>query len=664
MKSLKWKKHFPLILALWIVFPLFSELPLWATCTFLFITMATFIRDELRVNLLPPFFKHILTVGSLAATLFYFKTLKGYEPAINFLALITALKVFESKNLRDYKILLYFMIFLVMGNALFFQTATLSLHILISLFLIFTLFLEQSKGLGLRYEYFGSLKTLLKLFLYTAPFIALIFLIFPRYGGIFGGPQLNTTKNLIGFSDELDPAKIQELLQNDTLVFRVEFPEGQNVLPKDLYWRGLILSATNGQTWKAITQNFQTSRSEFLIENETQKNKNTIKQTFILEPSYKDFLFALDLPLEISNFSHPSFSSKKLKAQTFKATRPIAIRLKYDVISQFNSYPFYELSDEEKSEYLNFPKKLNQSKGQELISSLKDSDENKTIQNVLNYFTTHLSYTLTPGSFEGTRKNYFIDWFLFENKKGFCAHFASSFALLMRMAGIPSRVVIGYQGGEMNQYGNYIIVRENNAHAWTEVFLNKKGWIKIDPTYNVAPERIDRGEDPARLFKKNSNSAFFKFYYNVQLFLDGVGFKWNQFLLNYDLEYQKEFFQKFFHTKFIWSEALGWAFMLSSLFMFLSAFTYGKRFFYSYKKSPQEKLADIYKQLMSRLEKKSCPRYPYESPLAFLKRLENENPLLAVKLKPILETYCFLRYEKKELTTNDVKSFKILSLIN
>jgi uncharacterized membrane protein YuzA (DUF378 family) len=238
-----------------------------------------------------------------------------------------------------------------------------------------------------------------------------------------------------------------------------------------------------------------------------------------------------------------------------------------------------------------------------------------------------------------------VDEFLFNTRRGFCEHYAGSFVFLMRAAGVPARVVTGYQGGELNPAGNYLIVRQSDAHAWAEVWLQGKGWTRVDPTAAVAPERIesgiadavaDNGELP--LFSRRDYPVLRKLY----LQWDAVNNGWNQWVLGYNQEKQKQLLSYLSGGRLSWSDII--YVLVGTTAILLLALSF---WLFRGKRIPRDEVQRIYDRFTTKLLKAGLRRYPHEGPMDFSLRVKKRLPAKTGAIDAITDAYTKLRYAGK-----------------
>jgi hypothetical protein len=293
----------------------------------------------------------------------------------------------------------------------------------------------------------------------------------------------------------------------------------------------------------------------------------------------------------------------------------------------------------------------------QLIKELKDRDPVKTVNNVLNYFATQdFYYSRSPPLLFNNP----VDEFLFETKRGYCEHYASSFTILMRLAGIPARVVTGYQGGEMNPIDNFMTLRQSDAHAWSEVYLDKQGWVRVDPTAAIPPGNIENTADAIRLNStlKKPETLFKTSWFGEQLKQIGYAFdamnnRWNQWVLGYNNKTQKAFFEA------IGIKEITWQGLSQLLFTILAVLT--ALLAYIVFSNQSQKLDDIQKyyfKFLKKLKKYDLVKAPSEGAGDFCGRAVLKQPGKEQAIKSITQLYQELRYNK--VNQNQLDNFKQL----
>lgn len=538
------------------IFPLFFHLPIWVATTWL-VALVWRIQIQRRrwkhPNAIVKIAMAGLCVGLTYAT---YSGINGVEPMVGFLVCSFVLKLIEMKTSKDALIVLFIGFIAVAAQFLFAQTIFAAIVAIGSCVVLLTAWQaalrtrERSIPQHLKY---GA-----ELLIQAAPFMVLFFVFLPRLGPLWSVP-FPKTAGTTGFSDSLTLGDIGELVQSPETAFRAEF-EGAVPHNRDLYWRGLVLNHFDGRSWRAETlDEIQGGMREALVAS------SVFKYSVIMEPHDQRWLFSLGIPVSAKSNNLPI---RLFDGHVLNAKNVISQKTQYDVraVPQ-DIYQFQPLSEAEKA-YLTFlPEGVNP-KSLELVNKWRAEGKSpaQILASILELFSNEFYYTLRPGNYG----RHAIDEFLFSNKRGFCEHYSSSFTFLMRAAGVPSRIVLGYQGGTMNVEEKYIQVRQSDAHAWAEVWMDGR-WLRVDPTSAVSPERIEQGvaealsEEERKLVEPGFwNSPLARALYQRW---DAMGYSWNKWVLNFDDSKQKDLLSTFlgdYHPL-----RVGIAFMVLSVVLFL-----------------------------------------------------------------------------------------------
>ena len=458
-----------------------------------------------------------------------FKGLFGRDASLSLLMIMTALKLLETKTLRDYMLAIMLGYFLI-GNLFLFNQSTVTFASSIFPLLMLTATLANI-SLNNPQSITFLIKLAGKLLLQSVPIMLILFILFPRIPGPLWGIPQDAFSAMTGLSDNLQFGNISQLTKNSSIAFRVQF-KGAIPAKDQLYWRGPVLWHQEERNWLMSSDNIGLHSENLTVQG------NPIHYTITLEPHNRLWLLMLDMPTTIPD------NAKRTHDYSVVANTPVHSRIRYDGIS----YSQYHLE----------AKPLNE---RERILSLQITEgENPRTRALaqswlyltpIQRITTALQlyrqqpfvYTLNPPVLGKDP----VDDFLFKTKKGFCEHYATSFVYLMRAAGVPARIVTGYQGGELNPNGNYLIVRQSDAHAWAEVWLENQGWVRFDPTAAVSPQRIEQGiadsiveRDELPMMARHD----FPLLRKVLLNWDNLNNGWNQWILGYDEKKQLEFLSK------------------------------------------------------------------------------------------------------------------------
>ena len=510
------------------------RIPVWISVLFLLICSARLLYSnpdgQLRQHsaTLMKILAVTLATGILAGTWLSYGTLMGREAGISLLILLTGMKFLEMKTQRDYHIAGFLGLFLILTGFLYSQTIPLACYMLLSVGVLVSALIacnDPGRGLaaGERLLLAGTLLA------QALPLMALIFLLFPRIPGPLWGMPRDANSGLSGLGEEMSPGAITRLIESDDIAFRVKFA-GETPPKPALYWRGPVLWTTDGVTWVR-------SRLRRAAPPRVTLDDPGIAYTVTQEPGRSSALFALELP---EAPPERAFFTHDLQIRT---QQPLDQRKQYSLISH-TSYRLESGAEEEMGLALQLPFAYHQ-RAVALGRSWREGDlpPREIVRSAMRMFNEEpFYYTLSP---PGARSD-LIDEFLFETRQGFCEHYAAAFVVLMRAAGIPARVVTGYQGGKLNPLDGYLVIRQRDAHAWAEVWLEESGWTRVDPTAAVSPARVNEGIEgalpdsvldmPAGLAGSGLMRDAWQRLRNT---LEAIDNRWNQWVLSYDSNRQQ-----------------------------------------------------------------------------------------------------------------------------
>ncbi len=553
------------------------------------------------------------------------------EAFVALLSLMISLKLFELERRRDLVtggILCYF----VIVSGMFFSDALLT-TLYIALALIFNtavLIHVQHDGMG-----FGrSLRLAGRLTVQATPFMLILFVLFPRIqGGLWRRPPQLSAKT--GFSEEIAPGRIANLaLSNDT-AFRVHF-DGPIPPPERLYWRGIVLEQFDGVGWK---------RGSIFRPAATRMTKaaDTISYTLTLEPHQRPWLFSLDLPMIA-----PGRGFWLLDDFSLASRQPVTSRLLYQLRSSPSSRPPAREGTTTQTLYL---PEVGNGQARNLAKSWRDqggSDQAIMDRALASFRDNGFRYTLDPGPVGPDPANA-IDRFLFKDKAGFCEHYASAFAFLMRAAGIPARLVGGYLGGRVNPYGDHLVVRQSDAHAWCEVLIDGQ-WLRIDPTAVVAPMRLHSSlaevlgasgiTSALSLLEPGRLPAWMLTLVHVW---DLVDSRWNTWVMSYSFADQTRLFARFGINL---SMDRGKAQLAVITILLLTAAFFLLLVLLRRKGGQLDNAAQAWLAFRGTLEQAGIACQPYQGPLDLLQQIEQHRPDLADRARAVIELYITLRYRR------------------
>jgi transglutaminase-like putative cysteine protease len=511
--------------------PHLPYMPIWVSAAFFGCSAWRYVIEKRRHALPSVWLRAGLALACFLGVLATYSTISGVGPGSALLAVMASLKLLETRKHRDQFVLIFISIFLVMSALLREQYIWSLPYLLIAVFFIVTAWLRVSATPSESAR--QSFLTCSRLVLYAAPLAVAMWIFFPRIAIPFWAVPMDTGTATSGISDSMSPGDISSLSMSNAVAFRVRF-DGTVPAPRELYWRGLVLTVFNGRSW-SLNDPFEGPR----VHEEVTVQGDPVGYEITLEPTRQQWVFALDMPwtwtLE-QTFMGPQHQLAR--------ALPVDQRISYQAVSYPQFKMNVDLTEYARAWYQRIPDGSNP-ETQALAREMHEAAGSDTayINAVLARFNEEeYFYTLQPPALGSNS----VDRFLFDTRQGFCEHYASAFAVLMRAANIPARVVLGYHGGEMNPMAGHMTVRQSDAHAWNEVWLDGQGWYRIDPTAAVAPERIDYSVSDAAFEGLGAAwgfSAPSRLAHNLTLAVDALNAKWNEWVLGYGPENQNKFME-------------------------------------------------------------------------------------------------------------------------
>ena len=506
-------------------------LPIWITAAFLGCATWRYVVEKRRRPLPKTWTRAILALACFLGVLGTYSSISGVGPGSALLAVMAALKLLETRKRRDQFVLLFLSIFLVMSALLREQYLWSLPYMALSILVIMTAWLRMSAGESQTTR--QSFATGARLLAYAAPLAIVMWVFFPRIATPFWAVPIDTSRATSGLSDTMSPGDISNLSMSNEVAFRVSF-DGDIPAPRDRYWRGLVLTSFNGRTWTSREPSFSRDAREQI---ETVGDR--IDYEITLEPTRQLWLFALDMPIDWD--IDKSFMGPQ---QQLARSIPIDQRTAYKATSFTDYRVGKELPNLYRRWYTSLPED-NNPRTAALAREMREAagSDRAFAEAVLSMLNEQeFYYTLEPPPLGSNP----VDRFLFDTRRGFCEHYASAFSVMMRSVGIPARIVLGYQGGEINPLGGHLIVRQSDAHAWTEIWFDGVGWLRVDPTAAVAPERVEIGASDAAFDGIGETwgfSAPARWVHQVTMAWDAVNAKWNEWILGYGPDTQNSFMQ-------------------------------------------------------------------------------------------------------------------------
>ena len=561
----------------------------------------------------------------------------GRDPCVAFLFALVGIKYLEVRTIRDGTLLVCLALFLLITPFFYDQSLLAGLAALPAVLAAGA----AMESLSARGAPAFSVRGVRDAWLRTAtmiaqglPIAAALFLLFPRLASpLWGLPADHAAAT--GLSDRMSPGSISELSLSDAVAFRVDF-DGAIPPSRLRYWRGPVLSLFNGREWRAMAP----QAGGRLVTGDGPPTRYTVT----LEPNDHPWLFALDFPSALPEIDpdagvrgNAGGLAGYSREQQLITRAPVSQPLRYTVQSRLvDRYPVASAREAQ----TNARPPAGNPRTVDFARAMRERypGERQFIGAVLQWFHTEpFFYTLAPPLLDDGEP---VDMFLFDTRRGFCEHYASAFVVMLRAAGIPARVVTGYQGGEINPRGGYMIVRQSDAHAWAEAIVDGE-WQRFDPTAAVAPSRIERGlfgsvpaGDPVPLFARQ-DGGWLK---GIQLAVDAINHQWRHNVIEFNRDRQRALWREWKMDRFApWQIAVG---VVSAVLVWsLGVFAW-----FAARRKRQERASALWNDACRRLARGGLPRLPHEGPLAFAARASRRWPQFAIAFTAMAESFAALRY--------------------
>ena len=608
--------------------PLALHQPPWLSLGWLAIALLPLWRLRRGRPLPGPWLRIPLALAGFLAVLATYGGIAGRDPGVALLTTMIALKLLELRSLRDLYVAVFLGYFLVMANLLYSQELPMAGYLLLSVMVLTMTLIAANRGPG-HTSTTGEARLAGKLLLQGLPIMLVLFFLFPRIDGPLWHMPEERNQAVTGISEEMSPGDISRLVRDDSVAFRVEF-DGALPPPVERYWRGPVMWFTNGRRWRAGSlPSASTGYRGF---------GDLVSYAVTLEPSRQRWLFALDLPANVPDDARLTTDFQVV------TTLPVTERRRYQA-SSYTRYRADGLSPAQRRSGLQLPGVVSD-RVRRLADEWRleaDSDRQVVDLALAHFREQPFVYTLNPPLLGRDP----IDGFLFETRRGFCEHYATSFTMLMRLAGIPARVVTGYQGGQRNPFGGYLIVRQSDAHAWAEVWLPDSGWTRVDPTAAVAPERIERaidadaefGLDGAVQFRGLGGSFTVSLAEQFQFAIDSLNATWDLWVLGYGAARQLEVLSQLGLGIDDWhAVTMALAIVVGVMLPLIG---------WSIMRPPghaRDPAATLYRRFCARLARCGLGRATHEGPRSYAARVTSARPELAAAVARITDLYIGLRY--------------------
>lgn len=573
----------------------------------------------------------LLAAAALAivALLLRFHTFNGITAGTALLCLMAGLKLLETRGVRDLRIIILIVYFLCLA-ALLRSESFWQLAYLVGVCWLATATLVQltitTPGPGWR----ASLRHSGRILLHALPLTLFLWLLFPRLTEPLWRVNDDSAIAITGLSDSMDPGDISDLVLSDDIAFRVHF-EGAIPAQHDRYWRGPVLELFNGRLWRRSDRTVYAGAEQAAAPAAAPLYGYTIG----LEPYPHNWIYSLDRPVHW-DLARARLSDSGVLERTDPVSQPIDITM----ISIAGATTPGALQGYQRTRDLALPPQRNPRTAL-LAQQMRAAhpDERDYVRSVLSMLHDQaFFYTLTPPRLGENS----VDDFLFDSRRGFCGHYASAFAVMMRAAGIPARVVTGYLGGMENPYGHYWVIRQSDAHAWVEVWIAGIGWSRIDPTAAIASNRIEHqgAEDNVNALLGIDLHGHGSWLADLGLRLDVLRQVWRERILQFDQGAQQSLLQRLMIP-------LPDAGKYAVLVALCVCFGFGWMSWRVHRDAgapAHDPLARALQRLCDRVEKIGVHRMPYEGAEAFAERVARARPDLAPAIRAVVRQYSDVRY--------------------
>ncbi len=622
-RSLGWRDLAGLVASLLIVVaPHAERAPWWLTLLTLALYAWRIYLQAVRGALPARWLLLVVAAAAMLGVRGEYHTVFGRNSGVALLMVFSGLKLLETRNQRDATVLVFLCYFLVVTNFLYTQSIPTALAMCAALLVVTTTLVGFSAPQRSLRANLGSAGLLLA---HAAPAALVLFVLFPRVQGPLWGLPQDAYTGTTGLSDSMSPGTMARVALSDSIAFRAEFA-GKPPPEPLLYWRGPVLWDFDGRTWREgrpVAAPFSAPHG----------GERTYHYSVILEPHNHDWLFALETAASL-----PPHARYTEDGQILSRT-PVRSRIRYEMTSVIDPAPDPRENPALLERALALPRGFDpQAVALAAQWRRASTSDVQILARAIAYFRAQrFVYTLEP-PLAGRNS---VDDFLFDSRRGFCEHFASAFAFLMRAAGVPARVVTGYQGGDLNPFDHYITVRQSDAHAWTEVFLRGRGWVRVDPTALSVPGRIEggleravpRGEPLPLLWRPQ-----FEWLRKLRYEWEALSNRWNLWVLGYNPERQREL------MRYFGMHDADWRKLTAVLFTVLGALTAVLLVWSLRQIVRPDPVQRAWRAFCRKLGSRGFARGPHEGPRDFSERAAAGLPAASAAIRRIGALYIELRY--------------------
>ena len=589
----------------------------------------------------------LLTLAGAGIVLGHYHRFWGQEAGSSLFMVGLGLKLLEIKTQRDAYLVVFLAFFVALTQYLFSQSIPMASYTLLAVMLLVAAMIGLNSNPSFPVK--ARIKMAILMLAQALPVMALLFVFFPRIEGPLWELPDDSHAAKTGLGDSISPGSISRLALSQETAFRVDFA-GELPPPKLRYWRGPVFWHTNGEKWTLLPT------TPIVSGHKPQFEDGFHHYLVTLEPHHQRWVFALDLPNVI-----PAELEQTVDFQLL-AKADVTERKQFR-LSSGTVYTTGPLSQDEVNKGLQLPANPG-TRLEQLVKGWQEENPapKRLVEKALHYFRDEpFYYTLNPPLLKGNT----VESFMFETRRGFCEHFATAFVILMRLGGVPARVVTGYQGGQWNSVGRFLEVKQADAHAWAEVWLPESGWTRVDPTAAVAPERIERGVDV------ETQVAFGEIRFNLadglatdlglgnawrraRMVASTIDHAWDSWVLAYGTENQFRFFQ--------WLRLSDWRLIATCVSIGLVFALLAVAWSILLKRPTNTDPAKrIYQKFSEKLAAHGITLQTGEGPLSFAERIGRSSPNLGKSAESITQLYVRIRYEQSH-EPNDLT--KLRGLVN
>ncbi|MFG6490389.1 transglutaminaseTgpA domain-containing protein [Roseateles sp. BYS78W] len=557
-----------------------------------------------------------------ALTWLTFRTLVGREAGITLLTVLMALKTMELRARRDAFVVFFLGFFLVLTQFFYSQSLPTAVGALVSLWGLLAAVVLAQMPTGVPSIAIAARRaagtTALGL-----PVMVLLFVLFPRIAPLWGVPTEAIGRT--GLSNQMEFGAMNEIANDDSIAMRLKF-DGPVPPPDQRYFRGPVLTRFDGKTWRA--PDARPSEAWLRGRDDLATSGPAFRYEMTLEPLRIPVLPLLEMSPGNpgTQLSLPDLTLTRGAELQWASPRPITERLRLNASAHAGWSAGLRLNRLQQGKNLELPPGRNpraiawahELAAQPRFSNLEPGPRAEALAAALldHVRNADYIYTLSPGRY-GEASPHVIDEFWLDRRLGFCEHFASAFVVLMRAMGVPARIVTGFQGWDAEPQDSYLVVRNANAHAWAEYWVDGKGWLRSDPTAAVAPNRVIQGlalqPQPGVIGQINPT-----LWRAMRSGWETVNNRWQQLVLNYSRENQFDLLKKMGFERPDWV-GLGQA-IAGVILVFALAATAWIR----WSSRPHDAWSRQRARIAARLARAGVVVRPHESPAAWARALRQQ----------------------------------------